>query len=29
MKLTKVKVNKTKNRIPTNVSDETDESEGK
>jgi hypothetical protein len=29
MKLTKVKVNKTKNRIPTDVSDETDESEGK
>jgi hypothetical protein len=29
MKLTKVKVNKTKNRIPTNVSDETDEREGK
>jgi hypothetical protein len=29
MKLTKVKVNKTKNRIPTNVSDETGESEGK
>jgi hypothetical protein len=29
MKLMKVKVNKTKNRIPTNVSDETDESEGK
>jgi hypothetical protein len=29
MKLTKVKVNKTKNRIPTNVSDETNESEGK
>jgi hypothetical protein len=29
MKLTKVKVNKTKNRIPTVVSDETDESEGK
>jgi hypothetical protein len=29
MKLTKVKVNKTKNRIPTEVSDETDESEGK
>jgi hypothetical protein len=29
MKLTKVKVNKTKNRIPTNISDETDESEGK
>jgi hypothetical protein len=29
MKMTKVKVNKTKNRIPTNVSDETDESEGK
>ena len=25
MKLTKVKVNKTKNRIPTDVSDETDE----
>jgi hypothetical protein len=25
----KVKVNKTKNRIPTDVSDETDESEGK
>jgi hypothetical protein len=29
MKLTKVKVSKTKNRIPTNVSDETDENEGK
>jgi hypothetical protein len=29
MKLMKVKVNKTKNRIPTEVSDETDESEGK
>jgi hypothetical protein len=29
MKLMKVKVNQTKNRIPTNVSDETDESEGK
>ena len=29
MKLMKVKVNKTKNRIPTDVSDETDESEGK
>jgi hypothetical protein len=29
MKLVKVKVNKTKNRIPTNISDETDESEGK
>ena len=29
MKLTKVKVNKTKNRIPTNISDETNESEGK
>jgi hypothetical protein len=29
MKLTKVKVNKTKNRIPTDISDETDESEGK
>ena len=29
MKLTKVKVKKTKNRIPTDVSDETDESEGK
>ena len=29
MKLMKVKVNKTKNRIPTNISDETDESEGK
>jgi hypothetical protein len=29
MKLIKVKVNKTKNRIPTNISDETDESEGK
>jgi hypothetical protein len=28
-KLMKVKVNKTKNRIPTDVSDETDESEGK
>jgi hypothetical protein len=29
MKLTKVKVNKTENRIPTDISDETDESEGK
>jgi hypothetical protein len=29
MKLTKVKVNKTKNRIPTDISDETGESEGK
>jgi hypothetical protein len=29
MKLIKVKVNKTKNRIPTDISDETDESEGK
>jgi hypothetical protein len=29
MKLMKVKVNKTKNRIPTDISDETDESEGK
>jgi hypothetical protein len=29
MKLVKVKVNKTKNRIPTDISDETDESEGK
>ena len=29
MKLMKVKVNKTKNRIHTDVSDETDESEGK
>jgi hypothetical protein len=29
MKLVKVKVKKTKNRIPTDVSDETDESEGK
>jgi hypothetical protein len=29
MKLTKVKVNKTKNKIPTDISDETDESEGK
>ena len=29
MKLTKVKVNKTKNRIPTDISDETDENEGK
>ena len=29
MKLTKVKVSKTKNRIPTDISDETDESEDK
>jgi hypothetical protein len=29
MKLIKVKVNKTKNRIPTDISDETGESEGK
>ena len=29
MKLVKVKVNKTKNRIPTDISDETDESKGK
>jgi hypothetical protein len=29
VKLIKVKVNKTKNRIPTDVSDETGESEGK
>jgi hypothetical protein len=29
MKLTKVKVNKTKNGIPTDISYETDESEGK
>jgi hypothetical protein len=29
MKLMKVKVNKTKNRIPTDINDETDESEGK
>jgi hypothetical protein len=29
MKLTKGKVSKTKNRIPTDVSDETDESEDK
>jgi hypothetical protein len=29
MKLVKVKVKKTKNRIPTDVSDETDESEGR
>jgi hypothetical protein len=29
MKLMKVKVNETKNRIPTDISDETDESEGK
>jgi hypothetical protein len=29
MKLMKMKVNKTKNRIPTDVCDETDESEGK
>jgi hypothetical protein len=29
MKLRKVKVNKTKNRITTDVSDETEESEGK
>ena len=29
MKLMKVKVNQTKNRIPTDISDETGESEGK
>jgi hypothetical protein len=29
MKLMKVKINKTKNRIPTDVGDETDESEDK
>jgi hypothetical protein len=29
VKLIKVKVNKTKNRIPTDISDETGESEGK